>query len=171
VPRMCAGIAILAAVGLLPVPAAAAESQARTATSEAEAEMLAAINKVRARKGLYALRTSPSLAGSAKRFSRRLMETDTFGHAGSIQASSRFSLLGEALACHAGRDFDVRRTLDQWMGSPPHRMLVLTTTMHWAGAGVTRGRMGARPETIWVLHLGSLRAPDVAVPDPGLPLP
>jgi uncharacterized protein YkwD len=168
---MCTAIAITATVALFPVPGAAAGGQTRTANSEAEAEMIAAINDVRERNRLYALRESRSLAGSARRFSHWLMKTDTFAHAGSIQASSRFSLLGEALAFHSGRDFGVRRTVDQWMGSPPHRALVLSETMRWVGAGVTRGRLGARPATIWVLHLGRLHAPDAAVPNLGLPLP
>jgi uncharacterized protein YkwD len=175
---MCTTIAIMGAVVLVPVPVAAAGGQARTANSEAEAAMIAAINEVRAQNGLYALRASSSLADSAGRFSRWLMKTDTFGHVGSIQASSRFSLLGEALAFHVGRDFGVRRTVDQWMGSPSHRVLVLSTTMRWMGTGVTRGRMGSKPATVWVLHLGRLRAPEAAVsnpgtavPDPPLPLP
>jgi uncharacterized protein YkwD len=169
VPRICLAMATTAAVILLAIPAAAAG--ARTANQAAETDMLAAINAVRAQHGLYALGTSQSLSDSARRFSNWLMENDTFRHLGSIQASGRFSLLGEALAMHTGRRFGVRRTLDQWMGSPSHRVLVLSPAMRWMGTGVTRGRMGATPSTVWVLHLGRLQAPAAPVPNPGLPLP
>ena len=129
------------------------------------------INEVRARNGLEALRTSSSLAGSARRFSRWLMANDTFGHLGSIQASSDFVLLGEALAMHTGRRFKVRATLDRWMSSASHRAIVLSRTMRWQGAGVTRGLFGARPATIWVLQVGRLKPAEVPVPTPTLPLP
>jgi uncharacterized protein YkwD len=148
-------MAMMAALALLAVPTTAAGAQ-RTANELAADEMVAAINEVRAQNGLYALRASRSLTGSAKRFSHWLMANDRFGHLASIQASSRFRLLGEALAWHGGGDFGVRRTLDQWMNSPPHRMLVLSATMRQAGTGVTRGRLGAKPATVWVLHLGRL---------------
>ena len=127
--------------------------------------------RVRAQHGLYALRTSRSLTGSAGRFSRWLMANNTFRHLSSIQASSRFALLGEALAMHTGRRFRVRGTLKQWMASPSHRVLVLTPAMRWVGTGVTRGRLGATPATIWVLHLGRLQEPSAPVQNPGLPLP
>ena len=64
--------------------------------------MAAAINSVRAQNGLPAFRRSASLTGSAERYSRWLMDNDVFGHQSSIWASSRFALLGEALAWHSG---------------------------------------------------------------------
>jgi uncharacterized protein YkwD len=99
------------------------------------------------------------------------MENDTFRHLSRIQASGRFALLGEALAMHSGRRFRVRSTLNRWLGSPSHRAIVLSPTMRWLGAGVTRGRLGAMPATVWVLHVGRLAPPSPSLPVPGLPLP
>jgi uncharacterized protein YkwD len=166
-------VAVLtAAVVVLAIPATAGARPA--ANQRAEADMLDAINEVRHEHGLYALRKSKSLGGSARRYSTWLMANDTFRHLSSIQASSRFSMLGEALAMHSGRRFGVRSTIDQWMNSPPHRALVLTAAMRWVGTGVTRGSFGASPSTIWVLHLGRLQPPGTSppgLPSPTLPLP
>jgi uncharacterized protein YkwD len=136
--------------------------------------MAAAINEVRAEHGLHALRRSSSLMGSAGRFSSWLMEHDHFGHLSSIRASSRFTLLGEALAMHGGRRFRVRATLGRWMASSVHRSIVLSPAMGALGTGVARGRMGRAPATVWVLQVGKLApdagSPGTAVPDvPDLP--
>ena len=147
-----------------------ATAQAQTAAERAEANMIRAINDVRAKHGLYALRGSSSLASSAGRFSRWLMDKDYFGHLSAIRASSAFATLGEALEWHSGHRFRVRAALARWMGSPGHRAIVLTQSMRWVGTGVTRGRFGARPATIWVLQTGKL-APGVELPGPPLPLP
>jgi uncharacterized protein YkwD len=159
--------AMMAAMALLATPAAAGAQ--RTANDRAEAEMASAINQVRAQNGLYAMPRSSSLTGSAGRYSRWLMANDTFRHLASIQASSRFSMLGEALEWHSGRRFDVRGTLNRWMGSPSHRAIVLSPIMRWQGAGVTRGRLGATRATIWVLHVGRVHPPGVELPNIGLP--
>ena len=166
-PRMRTVTAMTAAVVLLAVPTTAGAS--RTANERAETAMTKAINDVRARHGLAAMRRSGSLADSAGRYSRWLLANDTFGHLSRIQASSRFALLGEALAWHSGRRFSVRHTLNRWMASPGHRAIVLSPVMRWQGTGVTRGRMGAMRATVWVLHVGKLRPPGVNVPNVGLP--
>jgi uncharacterized protein YkwD len=149
----------------------AATANAGTANDNAEAAMVNAINAVRAKHGVHALQASGSLMSSAGRYSHWLMEHDAFGHGSSIQASSEFAMLGEALAMHTGRRFRVRSTLGRWMGSASHRAIVLSRTMRWLGTGVTRGRFGASRATIWVLHVGRLKpGANVPVPVP-LPLP
>ena len=133
--------------------------------------MVSAVNEVRARHGLDAVRPSSSLMGSAGRFSRWLMEHDTFGHLARIQASSEFVLLGEALAMHTGDRFKVRGTLARWLVSASHRAIVLSRTMPWIGVGVTRGRFGASRATIWVIQTGRLQPLGGGSPLPQLPLP
>jgi uncharacterized protein YkwD len=149
---------------VVPLALAGTAGASGAANEGAEAQMVSAINGVRAQHGLAALRPSSSLTGSAERYSRWLMANDTFRHLSSIQASSRFSMLGEALAWHSGRNFSVRATLDRWMGSPSHRAIVLSPVMRWQGAGVTRGRMGATRATVWVLHVGRVHPPGVNLP-------
>jgi uncharacterized protein YkwD len=169
VPRMRTAAAMTAAVVVLALPATATEAGAQTANDRAEAEMVNTINEVRARHGLYRLRTSDSLMDSAGRYSRWLVANDTFRHLGRIQASGRFAMLGEALAMHTGHRFRVHWTVRRWLGSASHRAILLTQTMRWIGAGVTRGRMGATPATVWVLHTGRLHPPGVDLPELRLP--
>jgi uncharacterized protein YkwD len=161
VPRMCTVTAVTAAAVLIALPATAS---AQTDNDRAEADMVRAINQARAQHGLHALRRSSSLMSSAGRFSQWLMEHDTFGHLSRIQASSRFALLGEALSMHTGRRFRVRATLARWMSSAAHRPIVLSATMRWLGTGVTRGRMGATPATVWVLQVGRLAPSGPSLP-------
>jgi uncharacterized protein YkwD len=156
VPRMRTTMVVMASLAALAGPISSAEAQERTPNDVAAERMLDAINDVRAQNELDAFRESASLMGSAERFSHWLMANERFGHLESIQASHRFALLGEALAMHTRRDFGVRGTLAQWLNSPPHRALVLSSTMRWAGTGVTRGRIGSRPATVWVLQVGRL---------------
>jgi len=156
VPRMHTTMVVMAALAVLAGPISTARAEQQTPNEAAAERMLGAINETRAKNKLDALRESPSLIGSATRFSHWLMANDSFGHLGGIQASNRFALLGEALAMHTGRDFSVKGTLAQWMGSPPHRALVLSSTMRWMGTGVTRGRLGSTAATVWVLQVGRL---------------
>jgi uncharacterized protein YkwD len=132
---------------VLPAPADA---------SRASGLMVQKINQVRARHGLPALRTSPSLGRSSGRFARYLMAHDVFGHRARVSASRRFNTLGEALAMHSGRKPGVRRTVRQWLNSAPHRRIVLTRSMRWFGVGMSRGRFGGHRAVIWVLQTGKL---------------
>src|SRR3954470_22036771 len=132
-------VAAMTAAMVLLVPGTAT---ALTANQRAERKMTRAINSVRAQHGLPAFRRSASLTGSAERYSRYLMQHDYFGHQSSIWASSRFLLLGEALEMHTGRRFGVGATIRRWLGSPPHREILLSPVMRREGAGVTRGRFG-----------------------------
>ena len=166
-PRMRTLTATTVTAVMIAIPATA---DAQTANERAEADMVTAINQARDQHRLHALRRSSSLMSSAERFSHWLMEHDTFGHLSRIQASSRFVLLGEALAMHTGRKLRVRATLARWMASAAHRPIVLSPTMRWVGTGVTRGRMGAMPATVWVLQVGRLSPPAPTLPTlPGLP--
>lgn len=165
-PRTSILTVMTAALALLAAPSA---GHALAAGERAEEDMLAAINAARAQNGLYALNRSSSLTGSARRFSSWLMENDRFGHQSRIRASGDFAMLGEALAMHTGHRFRVGWTVSRWLGSPSHRSILLSRTMRWFGAGVTRGRFGASPATMWVLHTGRLQPPGVQVPQ--LPLP
>jgi len=159
--------ATTAAMVLLAVPARA--DAGRTASQRAEQKMTAAINSVRARNNLPAFRRSASLTGSAERYSRRLMEKDWFGHQSSIQASSEFKLLGEALEMHTGRRFEVWPTIRRWLGAPSHRAILLSPVMRRQGAGVSRGRFGRSRAVVWVLHVGRLTLPGPGLPNVSLP--
>jgi uncharacterized protein YkwD len=121
----------------------------------AERAMLTRINKVRQANGMRALRPSPSLERSSGGYARFILRTDYFGHLARIRASSHFHLLGENLAWHSGRRPGVAATVRAWLKSPAHRAVMLNPLYRWAGAGMARGRLGARVATVWVLHVGA----------------
>jgi uncharacterized protein YkwD len=158
--------AMTAVLAMLSIPAVAAGA---TPGDKAERQMTKAINDVRAQNGLPAFERSASLTGSAERYSHWLMANDVLTHQSSIWASSRFKLLGEALEMHSGRRFDVRGTINRWLGSPSHRAILLSPVMRRQGAGVTRGRFGSRRATVWVLHVGRLTLPGTQLPNVQLP--
>ena len=112
------------------------------------------VNAVRAQHGLRALRYSPRLAASATRYSRRMVRLNYFGHSGRIQASSRFSPVGEVLANHRGWAPRVAATVRRWCRSPSHRALLLHPAFGYAGGGPAFGRSGRRRTTAWTMHLG-----------------
>jgi uncharacterized protein YkwD len=124
------------------------------AASSAEKRLLKLIDSTRRSHGLPALRDSGSLGNSARRHSRFMLSHDRFGHLSRIRASRRFSLRGEALAMYSGWRLRPHRVLGMWMRSPPHRALVLSRRMRFAGVGGVRGRFGGRRKTAWTLHVG-----------------
>lgn len=132
-----------------------ASTTAQAAPADSSRAMIQQINKVRAHYGLAPMRQSPSLTRSAQNYSTRILRTDSFAHMNRIQASGNFRRLGEALAIHYGRRDKVRGTVRAWLRSPPHRAILLNTTMRWLGTGVTHGRFGRSRATVWVLQTGN----------------
>jgi uncharacterized protein YkwD len=134
-------------VTALAIPAgASAHSKAR--------EMLAAVNAARAHYGLRALHYSRSLAHSAHSYSRRMLRSGYFGHDSRIHASRRYHTLGEILDYRRGMRPAVRATLRDWLNSPEHRSIIMSSSFTSAGAGYVRGRFHGRRSTLWTMHFG-----------------
>jgi uncharacterized protein YkwD len=72
-----------------------------------------------------------------------------------IAVAGRFRSAGETLAWHAGSRAQPGGTVNQWMHSPPHRAVLLSSGFRWVGMGMARGRLGSQPATVWVAHVGS----------------
>jgi uncharacterized protein YkwD len=77
----------------------AAAGAARTALRQ---KMLDAVNGARSEHGLTPFRGSASLHRSAGGYAHWMLRADYFGHLDRIRASSRFTMLGEALAWQPG---------------------------------------------------------------------
>jgi uncharacterized protein YkwD len=131
----------------LPVAARAADPQQ---------EAIDDVNQLRAARGLSALHTSNSLRHSATRYAQQMLRRDYFGHLARIEVASRFRYAGEALAIHWNGSAEPLGTVRQWMASPPHRALLMSSRFRWVGLGLARGRFGSRIATTWVAHLGAL---------------
>jgi uncharacterized protein YkwD len=141
-----AASASLFATGLVPAASAATASEKR---------VLRLIDSARQSHGLPPLRDSDSLCRSARRHSGYMVAHNYFGHLGRIRASRRFRRRGEALAMYSGWRMRPHRVLRLWLNSPPHRALVLSRGMRFAGVGGRRGRLRGRRSTVWTLHVGS----------------
>jgi uncharacterized protein YkwD len=124
------------------------------AVDEAEGEAIAGLNEIRAAHGLAPLRASRALSRSANAYSRRMLKGEFFGHQARIPVASRFRTAGETLAWHSGWQPTPHRTLRQWMNSPPHRAVLLSSAFSMVGMGMERGRLGGRATTMWVAHFG-----------------
>lgn len=99
------------------------------------------------------MRPSLSLFHSATSYARQMMRSDYFGHQASIPVAGRFRAAGETLAWHSGWRLSPRGTVSQWMGSPPHRAVLLSSTFTRIGVGRARGKFGGRRATMWVAHV------------------
>ena len=119
-----------------------------------EPAMVAEVNRVRARRGLPAMRYSASLRRSARGYALWMLRNDYFGHLSQIRASRRYRRLGEAIALHSGRRPRVRSTVEHWLRSPRHRRLLLSHSLRHVGGGHATGSYRGRIVTDWVLHLG-----------------
>jgi uncharacterized protein YkwD len=146
-----ARIRILIALALATCALAAMTSTA--AASSPEAQMLHKVNKYRTHHGLRPVRLSRDLAGSAKRKARRMMQSGYFGHDDRIRASQRFRRLGEILEWQRGGT-DVSLAFRTWLGSGPHRAIILDRYFTYAGAAHVYGRYRGHNTTMWVMHFG-----------------
>lgn len=139
-----------ALVACLLVPMAPAVAHA-----SAEDQMLSKINSYRASHGLPRVRKSKSLTRSAERYSWKQMRGGYFGHSSRIQASSKYSRLGEILAWSQGTSARVSSTFRMWLNSPGHRAVIVDRGFRYVGAGRATGRFRGGKATIWTVQFGS----------------
>ena len=132
-----------------PVPASAAQSSA-------EAAIVREINLVRRAHGLRGVRISGGLARVAKAHSRKMLVRNVLTHS-SLDGSSFGSRLGraghrrrygETLAwAPDGSGTSARALVRLWMGSAPHRAVLMDGALRRVGVGRVRGAMGAQRGT------------------------
>lgn len=133
-------------VALLVVPTTA------TASSP-EMKLFKKVNAYRAKHGVPKLRMSPSLARSARSWSRHMMRSGSFGHGSRIRASRRFRTLGEVIELHRGKPRPSIAFRD-WLNSGPHRSVILMRQFRYAGVGKATGRFHGRRSTTWTMQFG-----------------
>jgi len=139
---------LIAAAVVLPAASAAANPQQ---------DAIDQLNQIRQANGLPELRASDSLHRSSTKYARHMIDTDYFGHATRIAVSSQFGRAGETLELHSGFNADPAQTITEWMNSPTHRAVLLSSSYRWVGMGIARGRIGSRAVTVWVAHVGARR--------------
>lgn len=169
---------LLAAVCSLAVsaPAGARRDARRTpaAVDAFESQVIAAINDVRRRNGLAALRISDKLNAAAQTHSSAMARRGFFAHESADgtafwrrieryypQGQHRYWSVGENLAW-ASPGMSSAEALEMWMHSPPHRENLLAR--RWREVGIAAvhvaaapGVFGGQPATILTADFGVRR--------------
>ena len=114
------------------------------ANAGARTQMVRAINFVRGWSHHRALDHSPRLSRAATRWARHLMRRNVLAHSSAAT--------GEVLEWHTGGRPLVNRTVMSWLGSPPHRRVMLADRFRRAGAGKAEGYMNGQWSVIWVVR-------------------
>jgi uncharacterized protein YkwD len=148
--RRPAGLALaglLAAALIVPASVAAAPAAPSiAAVSSAEASMLAALNRDRTARGLVPVRTDPRLMAIARARSVDMATRHYFSH-GQPDGRNVFDILsaqrvswysaGEIIAWNTNAISTTTSTANsQWMHSPGHKAIVVSTTMNYVGVGL-----------------------------------
>jgi uncharacterized protein YkwD len=142
-------IALLAAVVFVPAsPARPSEPAGAQSRSDVEAAVVRELNRVRTSRDLPALRSAPGLRKAARSHSRAMLDFGFFGHdsvdgtAFSDRIRRYYSSrgwgswsVGETLMASQGPRADARAIVSAWLGSPPHRRIVLSRGWRDVGIG------------------------------------
>jgi uncharacterized protein YkwD len=136
-------LGLLAAVLITPAPIAAADAVAVTA---AESAMVAALNADRTALGLVPVRVDARLMAIARARSEDMVANHYFSH---VQPDGRnvFDIvtangiawygLGEIIAMNSyGLDASVNRANLDWLNSPGHKAIIVSTSYNYVGVGV-----------------------------------
>jgi uncharacterized protein YkwD len=126
-----------------------------SAKGSTAAELIQRLNAERSRAGLQPLKADRRLSASAKRQSRRQIETDTFAHARRLGVGRGFRRVAELLARQSGWRLRTEPVAIGWRNSPTHRSLLENGSYDRIGVGWARGLMGSTPTTIWTVRLAA----------------
>ncbi len=131
---------------------------------------VAAVNAERARHGLRPLIQHATLERSSERFAHKLVREGRFAHDARIRVpAGRFTRVGEALA-RGDRTLSPAAAVRAWMGSPPHRRLLLSSQVHARGRR-SRGLDDPRPAPRYALSICFMSAALPAFESGSLRLP
>lgn len=157
--RLAALLPTALAAALLLVPALPAHpadaGPSATAASPLEQRLAAHVNRARSRQGCRPLKHQAALHGSARAHSALMARHRRLSHQlpGEAALGTRLAnagypgsrRMGEVIA--AG-PMSAQRTLRMWLGSPPHRRLLLDCRFRLLGVGVVESGPGQRWWTI-----------------------
>jgi len=127
------------------------------------ADMLAAVNRERARKRRPPVRESAVLDRVAQSYAADMLARGFYGHVSpertgvserARSAGYPAGRLGENLAKGQA---SVDEVMDGWMGSPEHRENILNPWFTEAGFGVAFGKTAEGPRVLWVQVFGRPR--------------
>ena len=159
----------LAAAALAAAPLAllpAGEAAAARGHDRAEVAVVRAINAVRARQGLSALRLSTRLARAADRHSVEQLVHGKLSHRSAngtsastrVRRAARVGGVGETLAfLPAGTAAEAADVVRLWLGSPSHRAALLTPAYRRIGVSRREGALGPAAGTVVTANFATRR--------------
>ena len=168
-----AAVTILLAFGLAPAPAATrchVAAHAPAPGSGAAPAVVCEINRERRARGLRPVSAHPRLSRMARRYARAMVRLGFFSHTSPGGGTLRDRLnasgyggavAGEALAWGQGRLATPRAVVRSWMGSPPHRAILLGRNYRDIGIGVALGSPyggGMRGSATYAANFGLARS-------------
>ena len=123
-----------------------------------ERTVVRVINRVRHKHGLARLHAGRRLARAADLHSRNMLAKDFFAHGAFAQRVRRFASfrrMGETLAMTSR--CNPRLVVRMWLGSAPHRRVLLSRSFRRVGVGRRVGRLGPRRACMWTADFASRR--------------
>jgi uncharacterized protein YkwD len=146
--RSPAAIAVAVLCTLVLAAPASSDANAKVERrASLEAAIVHEMNRVREARGLDPLDVSPGLRTAARDHTRSMLRVGFFGHdsADGTPFSDRIRRhytnrgwrtwsVGEALLASEVQGIDAHQIVEAWLQSPPHRVIILSTT--WKDAGI-----------------------------------
>jgi uncharacterized protein YkwD len=124
--------------------------------------VLASINSARAAQGIAALSANGALTAAVESYAQLLTQLNTLSHdlnggvLARIQASGYTGgFFGETLWEGLGRSYTADEVVNDWLNSPPHRVVLLSTTYVDAGVACYVKEVNGAPNTRCVLDVGA----------------
>ncbi len=152
------GCALLA---LLPATAAAAQPVATAASGPFSRAMLRELNRVRAAHRLPALREDRHMDGGAASHSRDMARRGYFAHGawpGRVMAAAGSTRsVGEVIGWRVQErpSDEARATVQEWLGSPEHRRVLLDGDFHRIGIGRATSSRGGHAIALYTVDWAS----------------
>ena len=147
-----------------PLRASAAVCAGGRTVAARRARVACLVDRARGSAGLRGFRGHPALARAAGRHARDMVRARFFGHqrAGgpslrrrAKRAGWRGGRLAEAIAYGCGRSASPAAIVRSWLRSPPHRAILLSSSMSRVGIGVARrAPVSCRGGATFVLDAG-----------------
>lgn len=128
---------------LLALALSAPAGSSTVASTVTERALLVEVNRVRAARGLPALRNDWRLARAARAHTARMLASKRFAHGNTVARIRRFGVrrgeVGENLAWGAGIYATPAAIVRMWLASPPHRANLLYRSFRRIGLSAESG--------------------------------
>jgi uncharacterized protein YkwD len=146
---------LVAGLALLVVPAVGQAASRISYQAGSEQQVLVLLNQIRAQHSLTAFTASTPLRTAARAHSADMLQKSYFDHNSPgeswdarVARYVKSPLTGENIAWGRGSYGTAAGIVNQWMGSPTHRAIILTAGLHRVGLGLALGTFNGSPGAV-----------------------